>query len=177
MATVAVVSDTHCYHDPAETVPDWVRERVETADHTIHAGDVVTPDALAFFESRARDLVAVRGNGDVAGVDLPTVASLSVEGVTVGITHPPGVGDVSPDATAYGRTVVQTLRERVGPVAVAVAGHTHRVLDTVVDGTRLLNPGSATGALPASDPSMLVLDVHAGEFDVTVLDRGSQLDP
>lgn len=46
VTTVAVVGNILCEDDPAETVAVWVRERVETADHTIHAGDFVTPDPL-----------------------------------------------------------------------------------------------------------------------------------
>lgn len=179
MSQIAVVSDTHCYHDPADAVPAWVTERLVAADHVVHAGDFVTADALAYFDSLASDgdLVAVRGNADVAGVDLPEVAMLVVGGVAIGVTHPLGVGDASLDPTGYERAVVKAVREQFGADAgagtpdVAVAGHTHRVIDRVVDGIRLLNPGSATGALPAEEATMLVLEATDGEIEVTALDR------
>lgn len=174
MPTVAIVSDTHVYHDAPDAVPEWVREQVRAADHVVHAGDFVTGDALSFFESEAEDLVAVRGNADVAGVDLPEVATLSVDGVTFGVTHPLGIGDASLDPGAYEAAVLDPIRARAGPDAIAIAGHTHRVIDRVVDGTRLLNPGSATGALPADRATMLLATVEDGDVDVTVFDDGER---
>lgn len=176
MVEVAVVSDTHCYHDVGADVPTWVRERVAAADHVIHAGDFVTGETVEFFREHAGRLTAVRGNSDVSSVDLPEVASLHVAGVTFGVTHPMGVGDASVDSAAYERAVVGTVRETVGENAVAVAGHSHRVIDTLVDGTRLLNPGSATGALPAEEATMLVVNVEAGACDVTAYDADGPRD-
>ncbi|WP_159899510.1 metallophosphoesterase family protein [Salinirussus salinus] len=180
MASVAVLSDTHTYHDLRETVPGWVRAEVEAADYTVHAGDFVTPTALEFFRDLAADLVAVRGNADV-GVDLPEVATLTVEGVRLVVTHPPDVDDASLDRAAYDRGVLAAVESAGngrpagdGQPVVAVAGHTHRVIDEAVGGVRLLNPGSATGALPAERPTMLRLHVSGGEVDVTVLDPESE---
>jgi putative phosphoesterase len=180
MASVAVLSDTHTYHDLRETVPGWVRAEVEAADYTVHAGDFVTPTALEFFRDLAADLVAVRGNADV-GVDLPEVATLTVEGVRLVVTHPPDVDDASLDRAAYDRGVLAAVESAGngrpagdGQPVVAVAGHTHRVIDVAVGGVRLLNPGSATGALPAERPTMLRLHVSGGEVDVTVLDPESE---
>jgi putative phosphoesterase len=184
MASVAVLGDTHSYHDLRETVPAWVRAEVEAADYTLHAGDFVTPTALEFFRELAAELVAVRGNADV-GVDLPEVATLTVEGVHLVVTHPPDVGDASLDWGAYDRAVLTAVGSAGngrsaggGKPVVAVAGHTHRVIDEVVGGVRLLNPGSATGALPAERPTMLRLHVSGGKVDVTVLDpEGNESDP
>jgi predicted phosphodiesterase len=50
--------------------------------------------------------------------------------------------------------------------AVGVAGHTHEVLDTTHDGVRLLNPGSVTGASPASRATMMTATVEAGAMRV-----------
>ena len=183
MARVAVLSDTHSYDDLRETVPGWVRAEVESADDTLHAGDFATPTALAFFRELAAELVAVRGNADV-GVDLPEVATLTVEGVRLVVTHPPDVADASLDRGAYDRAVLAAVGSAGngrsaggGQPVVAVAGHTHRVIDEVVGGVRLLNPGSATGALPAERPTMLRLRVTGGTVDVTVLDpEGSESD-
>jgi putative phosphoesterase len=168
MTRVAVLGDTHVYHDLPDAVPQWVREEVAAADRVVHAGDFVTPDAVALFCDLAADFVAVRGNADVSGVDLPDVATLSVEGVTIAVTHPPGVGDASLDRAAYERAVLDAVA--AADPDVAVAGHTHRVADTVLDGVRLLNPGSATAALPAERATILCLSVADGEVDVTVRD-------
>ena len=60
------------------------------------------------------------------------------------------------------------VREHAGRSAIGVCGHTHRVTDTVVDGVRLLNPGSATGADPAAEATMLTARVANGQLVVTV---------
>ena len=175
MADVAVLSDTHVYHDPAETVPEWVRDAVAAADCAVHAGDFVTPTALDFFEDHARELIAVRGNADVSGVDPPEVATLSVEGVTLVVTHPPDVGDASLEPEAYREAVLSAVPERVDPEAgpvVAIAGHTHRIIDERVGRVRLLNPGSATAALPAERATMLRLTVEGEGVEVDVLTGG-----
>jgi len=49
-----------------------------------------------------------------------------------------------------------------------VAGHTHELTDTRVDGIRLLNPGSVTGASPASATTMLTATATAGDLSVDV---------
>jgi len=41
-------------------------------------------------------------------------------------------------------------------------------MDEVVDGVRLLNPGSATGARPATAASFLAVTVTDGDLDVTL---------
>ena len=51
---------------------------------------------------------------------------------------------------------------------VGVAGHTHSLLDTRVDGYRLLNPGSATGAWPANEATLMEARVEDGALDVEV---------
>jgi len=51
---------------------------------------------------------------------------------------------------------------------VGVSGHTHSVLDTHVEGYRLLNPGSATGAWPAQQATLMEVTVADGDPDVTV---------
>ncbi len=145
--------------------------------YTVHAGDFVTPTAVDFFGDLATEFVAVRGNADV-GVELPEVATLAVGGIHLVVTHPPDVEDASLDRAADDRAVLAAVEsaEAAGPAGedqdpvVAVAGHTHRVVDEVVGGVRLLNPGSATAALPAERPTMLRLDVATGEVEVTVLE-------
>jgi putative phosphoesterase len=159
---LAILSDTHV-PDRAGGIPDWVRERVEAADHTIHAGDFETPEVVETVRSLAGgNLTAVRGNVDGAGVDLPAVATAELGGVTFVVTH--GTGD----RVGYEDRVTGVVREHGGPDAVGVAGHTHELMDTVHDGVRVLNPGSATGARPATETTMLTATVADGDLDVSV---------
>jgi putative phosphoesterase len=159
---LAIISDTHV-PGRASGIPDWVRERVEAADHVIHAGDFETPAVVDEVRSLAGDsFTGVRGNADAAGVDLPEVATVACDGVEFVVTH--GTGD----RIGYEDRVVAAVREHGGPDAVGIAGHTHEHTDEVHDGVRILNPGSATGASPASETTMLTATVDDGDVDVTL---------
>jgi putative phosphoesterase len=162
---IAILADTHVpSREPR--IPDWVRERVRAADHTIHAGDFDSAAALSTVRDLAAELTAVAGNID-PGLDLPGVATVALGGVTFVVTH----GTGSP--AGYERRVRETVVDHAGSSAVGVCGHTHRVLDTVVDGVRLLNPGSATGADPAAEATMLTARVRDGQLAVSV-ERGAE---
>ena len=161
---VAVISDTHV-PSRIDRIPDWVRDRLRAADHVVHAGDFDAATALATVEDTASDLTAVSGNAD-GGLGLPAVATVTLGGVEFVVTH----GTGSP--VGYEDRVAETVREHASPgPTVGVAGHTHRVLDTVTEGVRLLNPGSATGAPPATQVTMLTATVDDGGLTVTVHQR------
>jgi predicted phosphodiesterase len=85
--------------------------------------------------------------------------------VTFVVTH--GTGDLD----GYEGRVTDIAREEGGPEAIAISGHTHQLTDTTVAGTRLLDPGSATGAAPANRATMLTVDVAEGAVDVTHHER------
>jgi len=159
---LVILSDTHIPGRTTE-IPAWVREHVVAADHVIHAGDFDSAEGLATVRELADgDLTAVAGNTDPPELDLPPVATLSVEGVTFVVTHGDGA------RLGYEERVAAVVREAAGPDAIGVAGHTHDPADEVVDGVRLLNPGSATGARPASEASFLAVSVSDGDVDVTL---------
>ncbi len=164
MPRLAIIADTHI-PSRAEAMPKWIREEVERANHTIHAGDFDAAETLAEVRDLAGDeLTAVTGNMD-SRLDLPSVATVELGGAEFVVTH--GTGDIE----SYEERVAGVVREEGGGDAIGVSGHTHQVLDTEVDGVRLLNPGSATGADPASTTSMLVIEVEDGNLDVTVSER------
>jgi putative phosphoesterase len=161
---VAIISDTHI-PARANEIPEWVREEVQQADHTIHAGDFDSRDAFETVQELADDPTVVRGNMDPS-LDLPEVETVDLAGVRFVVTH--GTGSLD------------DYRERVAGIVadhadesptIGVCGHTHQLLDGTVDGIRLLNPGSATGADPASTVSMMSAEVADGEIDVTVHGR------
>lgn len=157
---VAIISDTHV-PSRASGIPDWVRERVEAADHTIHAGDFETVETLETVRSLANgSLTAVRGNVDPGSIDLPVVASVTRGGVEFVVTHGTGA------RVGYEDRVAAAAIDHGGPDAVGVAGHTHDYTDAVVDGVRLLNPGSATGARPADGTTMMVAEAADGDLTV-----------
>lgn len=173
---VALISDTHLYSD-FSAVPEWVRQAVRAADHTVHSGDFVSNTSYRYFrdlvEGNDGEFTAVQGNADLMTKDLPAVATVDVEDVTIVVTHPPGIGDAFFEADDYERTIVEFAHDNAGQVG--VAGHTHRLIDKMVDGVRLLNPGSATGAAPAKETTMMRLTVDGDEVTVHHLRAGETI--
>ena len=162
MVTVAVISDSHV-PERADAIPDGFAERVAAADRVVHAGDFVDAATLeAVRDLAGDDLVAVHGNMDPRNLDLPAVATFEAGGVEFVVTH--GTGDLE----TYEDRVAAVVREQGDEDAVGIAGHTHEVLDAVVDGVRLLNPGSVTGADPAERATMLILEVESGDLAVEI---------
>lgn len=160
---VAIISDTHI-PSRANEIPDWVCEEVQSADHTIHAGDFDSREAFETVNELAENLTVVRGNMD-SQLDLPAVETVDLGGVRFVVTH--GTGSLD----GYETRVASTVAEHADGPTVGVCGHTHQLMDKTVDGTRLLNPGSATGADPASTASILTAAVENGEIDVTVREK------
>jgi putative phosphoesterase len=164
MPHIAVLADTHV-PSRAERVPEWVEERIERADHAIHAGDFDAAGSFDRIAERTRELTAVRGNLDPE-LGLPEVATVERGGVEFVVTH--GTGDLD----GYEERVAGIVAEHAsaGPT-VGVAGHTHQPTDEYVHGERLLNPGSATGAAPAPCTSILTVYAENGEIEVTFHER------
>ncbi|WP_265109119.1 metallophosphoesterase family protein [Halosolutus halophilus] len=162
MSRIAIIADTHV-PTRARAIPDWVAAEIRRADHAIHAGDFDSNESYDRVVDLADgDLTAVRGNVDPATLDLPNAATVDLGGATFVVTH----GTGSP--AGWHDRVVDAARAETGSSAdpIAVAGHTHEVVDTIVDGVRVLNPGSATGASPADRATMFVATVDDGSLAV-----------
>jgi putative phosphoesterase len=157
---VAILSDTHI-PSRAHRIPDAFRKHIRTADHVVHAGDFDSKGALADMRDLAPELTAVSGNMDPR-VGLPAVATVELGGITVVVTH--GTGSHH----GWHDRVANAVRGEAEEPRVGVAGHTHEVVDTIHDGVRILNPGSATGAAPAERTTMMTAEVVDGELEVTV---------
>jgi putative phosphoesterase len=159
---VVLLSDTHV-KSRAAALPEWVRAELRAADHAIHAGDFDSRPAHEEITDLATELTAVAGNMDRA-LGLPEVATVDLDGVRFVVTH--GTG---PDE-GYRERVSEVIAEHAAESTptVGVSGHTHRVLDTVVDGYRLLNPGSATGAFPAGETTLMAAEVADGDCSVEI---------
>lgn len=162
MTRLAIISDTHI-PERADAIPDSFRELVGNADAVIHAGDFTNQSVFEAVDELADgNLTAVFGNMDPHNLDLPPVSTLDIEDRTFVVTH--GTGSLHD----YEERVAGIAREEGGEDAIGVAGHTHEVVDTTVDGIRLLNPGSCTGAAPATSKTMMTVDVDGSDLDVTV---------
>ena len=160
MTRIAIISDTHIPSRATE-IPDWVREQIASADHVVHAGDFDSEPAYESVSDLADDLTAVKGNMDPVSLGLPDVATLSVDGVDFVVTH--GSGPIH----GYEERVAAIVEDE-NPDAIGIAGHTHQVMNREIDGVRILNPGSATGASPAKTVSLIVAEVEDGDVNVTI---------
>lgn len=154
---IALISDTHI-PSRATAIPDPFRERIEAADHVIHAGDFDSKGTLADMQDLASGLTAVEGNMDPR-IGLPEVATVELGGVEFVVTH----GTGSPRGYEQ-RVADAVVTHAESEPAVGVAGHTHEPLDTRHGDVRLLNSGSVTGASPAKRPTMMTATVGNGEL-------------
>ena len=139
---VGVISDTHGSLSPK------VKETFRNVQHVIHAGDVVSPDALIALEKMA-PLTAVRGNmdGDGSTSQLPRTAVITLNGVSIYILHDINSLDLDPKAAKFD---------------VVVHGHTHRAQIEWRNDILYLNPGSASFPRGAGQPSIALLKIVRG---------------
>lgn len=153
MMRVIILSDTHI-PSRSRTLPKWVQNKISAADHVIHAGDFDSVDTYERLVSLTNgNLTAVKGNTDPAELDLPTVTTVDINGITFVVTH-----DIEGASNCL-RESSNTVLEHGGSDAIGVTGHTHTPKDKVVDGTRILNPGSATGVKSADMNTVFLVTV------------------
>lgn len=128
---IAVLSDTHATADPPLT--DAIRDALDRADVTIHAGDFTTPAVLDSIEAATDRLVAVSGNRDTAGVRerVPAVATVEALDRRILVVH----------GHEHDETSLSLLARQEG-ADVVVVGHTHRPSVGQIGDISLLNPGS-----------------------------------
>ena len=137
---IGLISDTH---DNIQNIRRAVRKfNDKRVDLVIHAGDIVSPNAV---ESLADvKLVGVLGNNDkdVAGL---TSAFNKINGKLEGEIYET-VYDGMKFAIYHGTSI--TKREQLiksGKYDMFIYGHTHRKDNRFVGNTRVINPGTAEG--------------------------------
>ncbi len=158
---IAVISDTHM-SGGARRLPGGCVGEIERADLVIHAGDVMTVDALAEIEAIGPPLVAVAGNMDPPELRLPPVASVDTPGGRIVVIH-----DAGP---ASGRR--KRMRSLYPEAAVVVFGHSHIPLHEQESGFQIFNPGSPTDRRRSPHHTMGRARVSPGqiEFELVRLD-------
>jgi len=153
---VAVISDTHT-SGMSRTVPFSAWPFLETADHILHAGDVVDPALVDELKSLA-PLTVVMGNCDALDIrdrGATDEARVELGGVKIGMIHDSGLTD--------GRRA--RMRARFPDERVVVFGHSHMPVNEDEDGLLLFNPGSPTWKRRAPFPSMGLLWISNGEVE------------
>ena len=143
---IAVMSDTH-YIAGATRFPVDFWQQLEGVDRICHCGDI---GDRALYEdlSAIVPITAVLGNNDgpVFGGILPERHVFVIDGVRIGMFH----GHRGKAPFGFGREEIDLL----------LCGHTHVPRDEMIDGIRVINPGSVTRPRGGSGPAMGLLEIN-----------------
>lgn len=143
---IAVLSDTHL-SSPTPWFGDVYARYLAPADAVIHCGDIAGYAMLEYLEGLP-NFHGVSGNMDEMRIqeELPPTRILELEGFRIGLTHGAGAwGDAASVVTSWFAPGLDLI----------CFGHTHVYEWRLIDGTRVLNPGSA--GLPRKGESSLAL--------------------
>lgn len=130
---------------------------VESADHVLHAGDVVDPALLDELKAFA-PVTVVMGNCDAMDIKewgATDEAELELGGVKIAMVHDSG----------YTKGRRERMRNRFPDARVVVFGHSHLPMNEDRDGLLLFNPGSPTWKRKAPFNSMGLLWIEDGNVD------------
>jgi hypothetical protein len=137
---------------------------MERSDLILHAGDVMTAEALAAIESLGPPVVAVRGNMDSHELArrLPDETTVDADGAVIAMVH-----DAGP---ARGR--LERLRARFPDADAVVFGHSHMPLHVRDGDFQIFNPGSPTERRRAPGHTMGIATAVGGalSFELVRLD-------
>jgi len=156
---VLVIADTHT-HGTTRALPEGAWPFIETADHILHAGDVVDPALLDELKNLAPlDIVMGNCDGwDVREWGAQETATVMLGGVEIGMVHDSG--------PAKGRR--ERMRKLFPTARVVVFGHSHIPMNDDDGDLLLLNPGSPTWKRQAPYHSMALLWIEDDEIAAEV---------
>jgi hypothetical protein len=163
LVLVGLIADTHMTGGRRKLPPGCV-ERLAACDLVVHAGDVMTEEALAEIEAIGPPVEAVFGNVDSFELrrHLPPERVIALPGdVKLGMVHDAG--------QSTGR--IARLRLRFPDADAVVFGHSHLPLHEREGGFQIFNPGSPTERRRAPHHSMGLARVEDGriEFELVQL--------
>ena len=160
---LAIIADTHMRAGGSRSLPDRCVELIAASDLVLHAGDIMSLEALAEIEAIGPPVRAVTGNMD--GWDLrarlPETAEIDAAGAKLAVLH-----DAGP---AIGR--LERMRGRFPGADAVVFGHSHIPLHERDGDFHIFNPGSPTERRRAPTHSMGLARVQGGrvEFELVAL--------
>jgi putative phosphoesterase len=145
-------------------LPDRCVELIRSSDLVVHAGDIMSIEALAELEAIGTPLRAITGNMDGWELRdrLPDELELELEGARIAIVH-----DAGPAAGRIAR-----MRRRFPDADAVVFGHSHIPLHQRDGDFQIFNPGSPTERRRAPHHSMGLARIGRGgiEFEGVLLD-------
>jgi hypothetical protein len=156
---VAVIADTHMAGG-RRRLPDACVAAIEGADLLIHAGDVMSAEALAEIEAIGPPVVAVAGNMDPPALRLPATATVDTPGGTILVVH-----DAGPAAGRLAR-----LRRLYPEAAAVVFGHSHIPLHEREGDFQIFNPGSPTDRRRSPRHTMGLARIASGSLQLELVD-------
>jgi uncharacterized protein len=160
---LAIIADTHMPAGGRMRLPARCVELIAASDLVVHAGDIMSVEALVEIEAIGPPVHAVTGNMD--GWDLrarlPETEEIEATGARLAIVH-----DAGP---AAGR--LERMRHRFPAADAVVFGHSHIPLHERDGGFQIFNPGSPTTRRKAPFHSMGVAHAVDGriEFELVTL--------
>jgi len=151
---IGVISDTHI-PDKSEHMPEAVLGAFKHVDMIIHAGDIVTLEAIEELNSVCPRIVAVAGNMDRSEVakKYPLKQVFNISGVKIGLTHGAGAP----------LNLIELLKRtfRTDNCDIIIFGHSHKPMNEKIGKTLFFNPGSATDFL-SGDTSYGIIEIDGG---------------
>ena len=153
---VVVLADTHT-RGFTRALPMGAWPYIETADHILHAGDVVDPALLDELKAFA-PVTVVMGNvdsHDIRDWGATERANIELGGIEIGMVHDSGLTNGRRDR----------LRKLFPTARVVVFGHSHMPVNEDAGGLLLFNPGSPTWKRKAPFPSMGLLWIDSGDVE------------
>lgn len=153
---IGLISDTHSLIRPQAL------EALAGSDLILHAGDVGGATVLSALE-RIAPVHAVLGNVDPPDGTLPEHIRLTLEGVSVHVSHGNELGSPTPS------TLLRRYHEDV-----LIYGHTHQALVRREAARIVVNPGAAGPARFNVTPSVALMRIKGGSIEVEIVSLSSQ---
>jgi uncharacterized protein len=163
---VGVIADTHMTAGPTKgrrSLPAACVERLAGCELILHAGDVMTENALAEIEAIGPPVQAVLGNVDAFELRrrLPPERVIALPGdAKLAMVH-----DAGPAAGRIAR-----LRLRFPDADAVVFGHSHLPLHEREGDFQIFNPGSPTERRRAPHHSMGLARVERGSISFELVE-------
>jgi len=150
---IGVIADTHI-SDAGDKLPDEILTAFKDVDLIIHAGDLVNLRVLDMLRRSSKDVRAVYGNMDPAGVreKLPPKQVISIGKHRVGVMH--GYGNP--------RMLLDVLERefKSDNVGLVIFGHSHQAVNFKKGGCLYFNPGSPTDKMFAPYNSFGIIEIN-----------------